>query len=301
MNDKEIKTGELKLDPEFELLVKPVSDKKKQQIKSMLCLTKKAEIHAWNGFVVIDSLQYSICCDNNIPYEIIELSLPNRNIVISYICSNELERDDLNDEFRHFLMGQQHIALNQAKGKFRLLSKETSNFLSEKYEISIPTIYKYHKFAKAITHIHYDSPELAKSIINGDIKISHDNLLYLSMLDRKTLLVLTDALRGKKNYHLKKSEIKTIIHGKDDIPLPGIETEQSNEIETGNPQEQYSLLRDKIKEVIPKWTELLTKYKTLFCMNKIYTEEEALVSSQLSQLDDTLLKLRRTMEVAENE
>ncbi len=295
-NDSE----KLIIDPEFEFLIKPSSERKKQQITSLLRLGGKARIRVWEGIVIGDTLQYRICIENKIPYDIVSLPLQDRNAAISYICASELERDDLNVEYRHYLIGQELIARKQGKGKLKMVAKETLNTISNKYEISEPTVHKYHQYAKAINHIKYDAPELAASILNEKIKISYDNLRRISMLDRSSLLILTYVLRDKNNYHIKKSEIRDILCRRDDIPLSGLEAVMEENTGPITKEEQYNAIRNHLIRMIPEVTETLTQFKALFCINNSFSEDEALLASKLADLYNILFKLQITMEVVDN-
>ena len=98
---------ELKCDPSFEKLIQPMNTKEAGKMIDRLIIEPSFRtISIWNGYHLNDMAKYKMCMEQDLDISIIEMSFSNHSSAASYICSSQLERQDLTEEFRKYLVGQ---------------------------------------------------------------------------------------------------------------------------------------------------------------------------------------------------
>lgn len=144
--------------------------------------------------------EYEICIRNKLPYSVFEKEFDCRESVIVWICSKQLERKNLTEETRKFLIGMQYEN-EKVAARFRYkLEKNIStvnNQIPEKYctvekiaeanNISRATVVKYALFTRALEQIGKKEPKLVPKILSGQYKISHKNVLKMAELSEEEI------------------------------------------------------------------------------------------------------------------
>lgn len=90
-SNKNIQT--LIIDPEFESLLAPLTDKEYEQLEENIkregCLEP---LTTWKGIIIDGHNRYKICHKNRIPFRSRPTAFQNRDEVIAWICANQLGR-----------------------------------------------------------------------------------------------------------------------------------------------------------------------------------------------------------------
>ena len=112
----EKKFRQLRIDPEFKNLIRPLRREEYRQLELNLVREGcREDIVVWNNTIVDGHNRYEICNKLHIPYGVYEREFPNRDAVIAWICSNQLGRRNITEETRKYLIGRQYEAEKKAQ------------------------------------------------------------------------------------------------------------------------------------------------------------------------------------------
>ena len=191
----------LKIDNELKILARPLTQKEYVQLEQdILKKGCSTPITVWNDTIIDGYNEYEICIRNKLPYSVFEKEFDCRESVIVWICSKQLERKNLTEETRKFLIGMQYEN-EKVAARFRYkLEKNIStvnNQIPEKYctvekiaeanNISRATVVKYALFTRALEQIGKKEPKLVPKILSGQYKISHKNVLKMAELSEEEI------------------------------------------------------------------------------------------------------------------
>ena len=204
----------LKTDMGFQDLIQPLRKtafrKLQQSIEKNGCTEP---ISVWRANILEDFEVYAICTKRQIPFEYRELDFSCREEAVAWICENQLHRKDLTDEWRKYLIGIQleteRVAIVIKKQSDLCITVEEhheSDFLPRDYlqkplpsarsvalrigsvnHLSWCTVLKYAEYARQIEAVRRKNPGLAKHILYGQYKVSHNSVATLSRMSREQL------------------------------------------------------------------------------------------------------------------
>lgn len=231
MNNKGYYT--LRVDPQFRELIRPLYKSDYLQLeKSIISEGCKEAIVIWNGIIVDGHNRYDICKRYDIPFAIIDGDFDSRDEIVTWICRTQLQRSDLPEEFRHYLIGKQYesekaeswrnIGGNEPIGQPYLrdtnrnknrtaIRMGISNRIAHENNVSRGTVEKYAVYAKAIDIINSKRPEMAKGILSGSYKVSHINIIELSKLSSHDLIKVQRKIERMQQDSVKFNQIRYII------------------------------------------------------------------------------------------
>jgi hypothetical protein len=108
---------DLKIDPEFESMCRPLSEDEFACLESQLIVDGCMDaIKVWNGFIIDGHNRYKICNKHKIDYRIVNTSFDDRKSVLLWILDNQLGRRNLSDLDRVALLEKKRPILEaQAK------------------------------------------------------------------------------------------------------------------------------------------------------------------------------------------
>lgn len=304
---------ELNIDPEFKTLLAPLSQKEFEQleknIKSEGCLEP---LTIWNGVIVDGHNRYNICHKHRIPFRTRTINFKNREEAITWICANQLGRRNLSEETKKYLIGKKYetekiIGARNASGinqhtvaatnhsshmKSTAIPSHnrTAHEMGKEYNISHNTVYKYGIYAKAMDVIQEKCPEIARKILAGNIKASHDNIINLSKLSKEELYNLLDYLssgtEGQISYSdirhelqwkpLQKNSKKSVTILQQDLPI--------KQLPKYDPDAEISSLA----LTIPSWISSLNRTKKNTEFTSTTAQARSRLSAQLENLKSTI-------------
>jgi len=207
---------ELKCDLSFEKLIQPMNSKETGKMNDRLIMEPSFRtISVWNGYHLNDMAKYKMCMEHGLDISIIELSFPNHSSAASYICSAQLERHDLTEEFRKYLIGQKFGF------ELSLYTDSVSEKTNVKYRVAYRigkathlasgTVLKYYSYSTALDTIFDATPDFAQSILLGKIKVSHENVIELSRLSLENIKKLFHAVVSGGVVHITYNDIQNGI------------------------------------------------------------------------------------------
>lgn len=207
MDTKNLPT--LKVDTLFQRLIRPAKKKDHAKLeKSLVTEGCNTPISVWKGIIVDGHKRYEICRRRGIPFSTIEMPFTCREAALAWICQQQLERRDLTDEYRKYLIGTRYesekianLPVYKAKrlrgkglsleGIDILLDEDespepfrhvTAQKIADQYHVSFGTVQKYAAYARAINTLGEKVPELLPRILAGKYKVSHRSILELAEL-----------------------------------------------------------------------------------------------------------------------
>lgn len=162
-------------------------------------------IRVWDNTILVDYDVFEICKTNNIPVSVSRIRLGSLEEATAWVCKNQLQRKDISEKMRQYLIGKRFLAEKAlgaheaAKGRqsstseltpriivdantYDTTATRTSERLGLDYYISYGTVRKYGIYAEIVDMIRSKEPALAEKLLNGTIKISHENIVKISQL-----------------------------------------------------------------------------------------------------------------------
>ncbi|AFZ01226.1 hypothetical protein [Calothrix sp. PCC 6303] len=234
----------LQIDAEFKNLIPPLSSEEKLQLEANLkefgCLDP---LIVWQGEdILLDGHnRYEICIREQIPYNIVEIDITDREAALSWIANHQLGRRNITPEIASYLRGKRYLNLrgdridnlrqNSPKCKSctsvesdgedlaqseNLITLDAAKRLAQQYKVSVRTIKNDARFTDALD-------TLARSL--GE-EIKHSILTRNSGLTRKDILLLAQVAEEEgqesvqKLLSMKRNKLDIVQQIKDKNPLP---------------------------------------------------------------------------------
>jgi len=159
----------LKIDMEYKQLIPPLSDDEFRLLEENIISEGQCRdaIKTWKNTIIDGHNRYAICQKHSIPYKTATLHFKSRNDAMLWIADNQLGRRNLTDAVRIKLELSKAEMLrksSQQNGNMAT-NKITRKSIADKIGVSENTVHKYMKIKQV------GSPELAKRVENGELKI----------------------------------------------------------------------------------------------------------------------------------
>lgn len=183
---------ELRIDPEFEGKIPPLTDEEFQQLESNILADGIVinPIIVWYGVIVDGHNRYRIVGKYpHIPFTTREKEFANRYEAIAWICKNQLGRRNLTLQQKKYLIGKQYEAEKAAhggeidmardeNGQFTASSQignlrcnnKTCERIAEENGISKNTVLRAEAFSKAVDIADEIEPGIRSEFLNGSIR-----------------------------------------------------------------------------------------------------------------------------------
>ncbi|MCR5636238.1 MAG: hypothetical protein K6F76_03540 [Clostridiales bacterium] len=287
---------ELRIDPEFERIIPPLTADEFQLLKENILAEGKVRdaLITWNGIILDGHNRYRIVCEYpEIPFATEERNFADREEAIWWMCKNQLGRRNLTEYQRRALIGRRYKAekrTNGSKDSFRgnqytgslVLAKNlpvpenlsTAERIGKEYGISHASVKNAESLVDGLDAAEEELPGITKDILSGMIKPSQKDVIAVGKeKDAQRRHIRAENLRRAKN---------------DKIPLPSEETvsEEHQNDEANEPEfaEESSIEDDTLPELTPAETRAL--YKSIEAISADMAKpKEALT------LDDVLVSI----------
>ena len=228
----------LKTDMGFQDLIQPLRTTAFRKLQQNLVKNGSDEpIRVWRMNILEDFEMYTVCAKLQIPFDYREMDFSCREEAVVWICENQLRRRDLTDEWRKFLIGIQleteRVAIVIKKHSdlcFSIEEHEDTGFLPRDYlqkplpsarsvalrigtvnHISWCTVIKYAEYARYIEAVRRKNRELAKHILCGHYRVSHNSVATLSRMSKEQLGDIYCMLQKDGSNHSKYKNMRTIL------------------------------------------------------------------------------------------
>lgn len=275
----------------------------------------------WGNILIDGHLRYSICKKWDIRFNIRRLIFQSRDEAEAYLCAEQLKRTDLTSEYKKYLIGRLFRAdMNAASAAFlrehpekqtnadgqisqKYVQKtEIATIIGKEYNFGFSTVTKYDVYARALDEIRAKGPEITNKILNGNLRVSHENVIELSRLpiedinglkrllesgsiDRIGYSQLRHELRwqrlptGKPDYRRRRQERENAEAGIKQMPVTDPDAELTS-----------------LKFTIPSWSKTISRTMELTDFPSTSASARQEVKTQLVNLTRKINRLLKQLE-----
>ena len=201
----------LKIDPEFQSQIPPLTDDEFKQLEENILKEGKliSPLIVWNNTLVDGHNRYEIVQEHpEISFSTMPLPFESREEVLAWICKNQLGRRNLTPEQKKFLVGKQYSIEHRKPGgngnnqyttatqetvqeelcqndTIPPVSSETSirRKIAEQHHISESYVSRSEKFMKGVEIMEELVPGMQEKILSGQTKIRDADLHRLARAD----------------------------------------------------------------------------------------------------------------------
>ena len=200
---------ELIIEPQFERLSAHISDERYMELEKSLLLRGCIEpICIWNNMIIDGHKRYRICKKNNIPFSIAIMMFRSKAEAISWICADQLKKNDLSEEMFRYLIGKRYQVekvyeapnssgynqYSEHESNDGAVRSKTAIKLGAEYHVSHATVCKYAMYTAAVDVMYRKAPDIIKLVMDGKIRISQENMIELSKLTDDTVRQMHDKI-----------------------------------------------------------------------------------------------------------
>ena len=195
-----MRTINLKIDPEFQSQIPPLTDDEFKQLEENILKEGKllSPLIVWNNTLVDGHNRYAILQKHpEIYFSTMPLRFENREEAIAWICRNQLGRRNLSPEQKRYLLGKQYEAEKKAAKIFRgnqytlakkrsgshddthHSGKKTCERIAEENGVSRASVLRARHYTKGIDIADTLSPGIKKKVFSGEVKFTNDEMSKL--------------------------------------------------------------------------------------------------------------------------
>ena len=285
---------ELRIDPEFERIIPPLTADEFQLLKENILAEGKVRdaLITWNGIIVDGHNRYKVIKEHpEIPFRTEEKQFIDRNEAIWWMCGNQLGRRNLNDYQWDNLLGRRYKsekATHGAQERFRgyqntdipsgnschLEKVKTAEKIGKEFGVSPRSVRYAGNFVDGLDAAEEEVPGITQEILSGRIKPTKKEVRAVGKeKDAERRHILAENLRRAKE---------------DKIPLPSeeitSEEHPNNKTNESESVKESSIEDDTLPELTPAETRAL--YKSIEAISADMAKpKEALT------LDDVLVSI----------
>ncbi len=228
-----MKRNQFKTDPELMVLIQPMDRLTFLKLQDdIIHGGYGVTIYVWNDILIGGIEEYDICCSLNRPFNVRRLAFMDKYEATSFICDEQLKRNDLKPEIKKYLFGKKYecelkkISTAPGNGEdavYRKLGKKAiATDIGMPFSLVPGTILKYFEYKTAIDCIRAVHPGIAGRILSGQLKVSHANAVLLGNLNSEEMQRIASAVEEYDIDHLSTADISRSLqwkqHGKHSGP-----------------------------------------------------------------------------------
>lgn len=275
----------------------------------------------WGNILIDGHLRYSICKKWDIRFNIRRLIFQSRDEAESYLCAEQLKRTDLTSEYKKYLIGRLFRAdMNAASAAFlrehpekqtnadgqisqKYVQKtEIATIIGKEYNFGFSTVTKYDVYARALDEIRAKGPEITNKILNGNLRVSHENVIELSRLPIEDINGLKRLLESGSIDRIGYSQLRHELRwqrlptGKPDYRRRRRERENAEvgikQMPVTDPDAELTSL----KFTIPSWSKTISRTMELTDFPSTSASARKEVKTQLVNLTRKINRLLKQLE-----
>ena len=198
----------LKIDPEFQNQIPPLTDDEYKQLEENILKEGKllSPLIVWNNTLVDGHNRYAILQKHpEIYFSTMPLRFENREEAIAWICRNQLGRRNLSPEQKRYLLGKQYEAKKKAAKIFRgnqytlakksggdhddnhHSGKKTCDRIAEENGVSRASVLRASHYTRGIDIADNLFPGIKQKVFSGEVKFTNEEMskLVLSSPDKR--------------------------------------------------------------------------------------------------------------------
>ncbi len=295
---------ELKIDPEFEDKIPPLTAEEFQQLESNILADGLviSPIITWNGVVVDGHNRYRIVSKHpHIQFTTCEKAFIDRYEAIAWICKNQLGRRNLTLNQKKYLIGKQYEVEKQRQGtnnqyiQAKSESSQIGNFhstektcdrIAKENSISKNSVLRAEAYSKAVDIADEIEPGIRAEFLNGSIRATEKEIHALARADPEDRPAIIEEIRKPADDKKKPPPKPT---GK---PLTKVEQASSDMLTTrskGTVEDMLYELEDSLDSLMFRWTMCLSNNRDYFSDEKYRPQIHQLAHTGLNYLQKILI------------
>lgn len=300
----------LKTNPEWEHYIYPLTPKEVKDLhKELDEKGYQGTIKVWNLYVLTDHEAFEYCKKKDISYRIEHIKAKNMEEALLWICKYELaNRKLLPEEMKKYLIGKRYIfervlgahshmearklanrnpKYKQQIGgtKYDETATSTRQRIGADYHISYVTVRKYGIYAEMVDTIMEVSPDLAKGIISGNIRISHENMEAIVSLPPNEIRTAAEKILTEHKNNKNYSAPREIL-----LQTPGFESKTMPTVGLIKNMPEYDPDAEvsSLTLTIPMWISSVNRTKAATDMTKVSALAKTRLKKALRELNSAI-------------
>ena len=299
---------ELRIDPEFEGKIPPLTAEEFQQLENNILADGVVinPIIVWDGVIVDGHNRYRIVQKHpEIKFSTCEKTFSDRYEAIAWICKNQLGRRNLTPAQRKYLIGKQYEAEKAAHGAkdgFRgnqyqgLVSCQIDNLpnkektcerIANENGISSRSVCRAEAFSKAVDIADEIEPGIRDEILAGKIKPTEKDVHALARADPEERPAIIEEIRKSPEEKRKEAPPAKLP----DKPLTQVEQISEAMLTSRSKGTQADMLyelEDALDSLMFRWSMCLKNNRDYFDDDDCHSQIQQLVQTGLEYLHQIL-------------
>ena len=296
---------ELRIDPEFEGKIPPLTAEEFQQLENNILADGVVinPIIVWDGVIVDGHNRYRIVSKHpEIQFSTCEKTFADRYEAIAWICKNQLGRRNLTKEQKKYLIGKQYEAekashggdrgnqyTNLASCQIGNLPKErkTCERIAEENGISSRSVCRAEAFSKAVDIADAVEPGIRDEILAGKIKPTEKDVHALARADPEERPAIIEEMRKSPEEKRKAAPLANLL----DKSLTQVEQLSEDMLPSrrkGTQADMLYELEDALDSLMFRWSMCLNNNQDFFADDECQPKIHKLVQTGLDYLHQIL-------------
>lgn len=299
---------ELRIDPEFEGKIPPLSDEELKQLEANILADGIVinPIIVWNGVIVDGHNRFHIIKKHpHIQYTTCEKEFADRFEAIAWICKNQLGRRNLTPSQKKYLIGKQYEAekaSHGAKDGFRgnqhqeLVSSQIGNLpkhnktcdrIAAENGISKNSVLRAEAFSKAVDIAEEVEPGIRSEFLNGSIKATEKEIHALARAEPEERPAIIAELRKPPDEKAKPPKTDK-PQNKPLSQMQQISEDMLTAMSRGTEADMLYELEDALDSLMFRWSMCLGNNRDYFTDNACRSQINQLVQTGLDYLQQII-------------
>ena len=296
---------ELRIDPEFEGKIPPLTTEEFQQLENNILADGVVinPIIVWDGVIVDGHNRYRIVSKHpEIQFSTCEKTFADRYEAIAWICKNQLGRRNLTKEQKKYLIGKQYEAekashggdrgnqyTNLASCQIGNLPKErkTCERIAEENGISSRSVCRAEAFSKAVDIADAVEPGIRDEILAGKIKPTEKDVHALARADPEERPAIIEEMRKSPEEKRKAAPLAKLLD-KSLTQVEQISEDMLTSRRKGTQADMLYELEDALDSLMFRWSMCLNNNQDFFADDECQPKIHKLVQTGLDYLHQIL-------------
>lgn len=296
---------ELRIDPEFEGKIPPLTTEEFQQLENNILADGVVinPIIVWDGVIVDGHNRYRIVSKHpEIRFSTCEKTFADRYEAIAWICKNQLGRRNLTPGQRKYLIGKQYEAEKLRQGtnnqyiQVKSESSQIGNFhsgektcerIAGENGISKNSVLRAEAFSKAVDIADEIEPGIRDEILAGKIKPTEKDVHALARADPEERPAIIEEMRKSPDEKRKVAATAKLP----DKPLTQVEQISEAMLTSRSKGTQADMLyelEDALDSLMFRWSMCLNNNRDYFADDDCHSQIQQLVQTGLDYLHQIL-------------
>lgn len=295
---------ELRIDPEFEGKIPPLTTEEFQQLENNILADGVVinPIIVWDGVIVDGHNRYRIVSKHpEIRFSTCEKTFADRYEAIAWICKNQLGRRNLTKEQKKYLIGKQYEAEKASHGGDRksseaksssqignlISSEKTCERIANENGISKNTVLRAEAFSKAVDIADEIEPGIREEILAGKIKPTEKDVHALARADPEERPAIIEEMR-KSPDEKRRAAPTAKLPDKSLTQVEQISEAMLTSRSKGTQADMLYELEDALDSLMFRWSMCLNNNRDYFADDKCHSQIQQLVQTGLEYLHQIL-------------